>query len=235
MTKRSAAAAAESVKEFVVTPVEAIDMEKFSVKQRGRDKEIPFFYASYDHHQLVLNLTTDKWFGIAFGIDTVQEKLDEKTVSLNVSVQVDADVAAAIQKLENVAKEQVVTAIPNVEWKDSVRQPGLFDPIFKAKLVVKAQNDAHLSTCTVREFGQPPVRGITGEAALTPLLKANRGFVNAKVKLGVALYKIWTMKDKNGQMLAGMTWRITNLMADLPESVVMQYPDIFANEEFPAY
>ena len=72
------------------------------------------------------------------------------------------------------------------------------------------------------------------DAALTPLLRANRGFVDANVKLGVALFKVWTMKDKQtGEIIAGATWRITNLMADLAENVKMAYPDIFADEDFP--
>ena len=234
MTKRSADAAAESVKEFVVTPVEEIDMVKFSVKQRGRDGDAPFFYASYDHRQLVLNLTNKKWFRIAFSIDSAGEKLDDKTQSMNVAVAVDRDVAATIQRVETAIKEHILTVSPKAQWKDSVRAMDHYDPLFRMKLVVKAANEAHLSVCTVREFGKVPVRGIVGDAALTPLLRANRGFVDANVKLGVALFKVWTMKDKQtGEIIAGATWRITNLMADLAENVKMAYPDIFADEDFP--
>jgi hypothetical protein len=233
MTKRSAAAAGETVKEFVVTPVEEISMDKFSVKQRGRDGDAPFFYASYDHRQLVLNLTNNKWFRIAYSIDSVGEKLDEKTQSLNVTVAVDTGVAAAIQKVESAIKEHVLAVIPKVQWKDSIRPMEHYDPLFRTKLVVKAANEAQLSVCTIREFGKAPMRGIVGDA-LTPLLKTNRGFVEANVKLGVALFKVWTMKDKQtGEILAGATWRITNLMADLAENVKMTYPDIFADEDFP--
>ena len=234
MTKRVAAAAGETVKEFVVTPVEEVDMEKFSVKQRGRDGEAPCFYASYDHRQLVLNLTTKKWFRVAFPIDSAGEKLDDKTQSLNVAVVVDRDVASTIQTVEATIKERLLSVCPKAQWKDSIRSMDHFDPIFRMKLVVKAANEAHLSVCTVREFGKAPVRGIVSEAALTPLLRANRGFVDANVKLGVALFKVWTMKDKQtGEIIGGATWRITNMMADLAENVKMAYPDIFAEEDFP--
>ena len=68
---------------------------------------------------------------------------------------------------------------------------------------------------------------------MKPLLKAHRGFRDAKAKLAVALHNIWLMKDKDGKKTAGVTWRVTNLMADLPEATVYTYEDVFANEEFP--
>ncbi len=234
MAKRSADVAAEKVKEAVVIPVEEVDLAKFSVKQRGKDNDKPFFYASYDHQQMVLNLTTEKWFRIAFAIERDPERPDQKMHSFNVSVEVDAEVANAIQKIEDVAKEIVLAAIPKAKWMDSVRQSGSYDPVFRAKLVVKAQNEAHLSACTVREFGKAPVRGIVGDQVLVPLLQANKGFADAKVKLGVALASVYTMNGKFDECIAGVTWRITNLMADLAENTSRTYPDIFANEEFPA-
>ena len=234
MGKRSAADAAEAVnvKQIVTRSIDEIDMEKFSVKQRGKKDEFPFFYASYDHSQLVVNLTAKKWLRIPFAIENNYTQ-DGKTQSLPVSVEVDVDIAKVIQDLETAVKDQVLAVVPDFKWKDSVTQSGPYDPIFKAKLMLKAENEKHLSLCTVRPFGQPAVRGIVGEEALKPLLKAHRGFRDAKAKLAVALHNIWLMKDKDGKKTAGVTWRVTNLMADLPEATVYTYEDVFANEEFP--
>ena len=229
MAKRSAAEASEKVREAVVTNMNELDMEKFSVKQRGKEGDLPFFYASYDHRQLVLKLQSDKWFRLPFPIDAY----DEASKALYVSVEVDTDVATVTQKVEDVIKAQVMTALPKAEWKDSVRQNGAYDPVFKTKLFIKALTETQLSNCTVREFGKAPMRNLTGEA-LMPLLKANRGFQNAKVKLGVALAKVYIMHGKRGEIIAGVTWRITNMMADLEENVATTYTDIFADEEFPA-
>jgi hypothetical protein len=235
MSKRSASDASEAVnvKEIVTRSIDEIDMDKFSVKQRGKKDDIPFFYASYDHSQLVLNLTPKKWMRIAFAIETAYAVLDGKTQTLPVSVEVDADIAKVIQDLEAVVKTQVLAAVPKIQWNDSVRQTGQYEPVFKAKLMLKAENEKHLSLCTVRPFGKPAVRGIVGDDALKPLLKAHRGFRDAKVKLAVALHKVWFMTDKDGKQMAGVTWRITNLMADLPELTTYSYEDVFANEEFP--
>jgi hypothetical protein len=229
MAKRSAAEASEKVREAVVTNMDELDMEKFSVKQRGKEGDLPFFYTSYDHRQLVLKLPSDKWFRVPFPIDAY----DEVSKALFVSVEVDTEVAAVIQKVEDVIKAQVLTLVPKAEWKDSVRQNGAYDPVFKTKLVIKALRETQLSNCTVREFGKAPVRNISGEA-LMPLLKANRGFQNAKVKLGVALAKVYVMHGKYGEVIAGANWRITNMMADLEENVATTYADIFADDEFPA-
>jgi len=237
MSKRSAADAAEpvNVKEIAVRLIDEIDLAKFSVKQRGKQDDFPFFYASYDHSQLVVNLTAKKeqWLRIPFAIVNQYAQLEGKTQTLPVSVEVDADIAKVIQDLETVVKDQVLAVVPDFKWKDSVTQSGPYDPIFKAKLMLKAENEKHLSLCTVRPFGQPAVRGIVGEEALKPLLKAHRGFRDAKAKLAVALHNIWLMKDKDGKKTAGVTWRVTNLMADLPEATVYTYEDVFANEEFP--
>ena len=146
MGKRSAADAAEAVnvKQIVTRSIDEIDMEKFSVKQRGKKDEFPFFYASYDHSQLVVNLTAKKWLRIPFAIENNYTQ-DGKTQSLPISVEVDADIAKVIQDLETVVKDQVLAVVPDFKWKDSVTQSGPYDPIFKAKLMLKAENEKHLS------------------------------------------------------------------------------------------
>lgn len=239
MAKRSAADAAEAVnvKQIVTRAIDEIDMAKFSVKQRGKKDEFPFFYASYDHSQLVVNLTATKWLRIPFAIENLfaiaEGRTGGKTETLNISVEVDADIAKVIQDLETVAKNQVLAVAPDFKWKDSVTQSGPYEPVFKAKLFLKAENDKHLSLCTVRPFGQPAIRGVAGDEAVKPLLKAHRGFRDAKAKLAVAFHNIWLMKDKDGKKTAGVTWRVTNLMADLPEATVYTYEDVFADEAFP--
>lgn len=239
MGKRSAADAAEAVnvKQIVTRAIDEIDMEKFSVKQRGKQDEFPFFYASYDHSQLVVNLTATKWLRLPYAIENrfaiAEGRTGGKTETLNISVEVDADIAKVIHDLETVAKNEVHAVAPDFTWKFSVTQLAPYEPIFKGKLFLRAENDKHLSLCTVRPFGQPAIRGVVGEEAVKPLLKAHRGFRDAKAKLAVALHKIWLMKDKDGNKTAGATWRVTNLMADLPEATVYAYEDVFANEEFP--
>ena len=235
MSKRSAAEASEAVtvKEIVTRSIDEIDIANFSVKQRGKKDDVPFFYASYDHSQLVVNLTPKKWLRLPFAIENAYAQVDGKTQSLPVSVEVDSDIYTVIQDLEAVAKAQVLAVLPGINWNDSVHIKGQYEPYFKAKLILKAENEKHLSLCTVRPFGKQAVRGVVGEEALKPLLKEHRGFREAKVKLAVAFHNIWIMKDKDGKQMAGVTWRVTNLMADLPEQTVYAYQDVFANEEFP--
>jgi len=237
MSKRSAADAAEpvNVKEIAVRLIDEIDLAKFSVKQRGKQDDFPFFYASYDHSQLVVNLTAKKeqWLRIPFAIVNQYAQLEGKTQTLPVSVEVDADTAKVLLDLDAVAKAQVLAAVPGATWVDAVRQSGQYEPVFKPKLVLKSDNQKHLSLCAVRPFGKPAIRGVVGEEALKPLLKAHRGFREAKVKMAVALNKIWIMQDKLGKVTAGVSWRVTNMMADLPEETVYEFQDVFADELFP--
>ena len=237
MSKRSAADAAESVnvKEIEVRLIDEIDVAKFSVKQRGKQDNFPFFYASYDHSQLVVNLTAkkEKWLRIPFAIENQYAQLDGKTQTLPVSVEVDADISKVLLALDAVAKAQVLAELPGATWVETVRQSGEYKPVFKPKLMLKCDNEKHLSLCAVRPFGKPAIRGVVGEEALKPLLKAHRGFREAKVKLAVALNKIWIMRDDKGFLKAGVSWRVTNMMADLPEETVYEFKDVFADELFP--
>ena len=234
MAKRSAAAATEatSVKEMAVHSYADIDVEKFSVKQRGRKGDDPFFYASYDHSQLVVNLTPKNWMRIPFAIDTLREQEEGKMQAIVLSVEISDEVSKVIQARESVAKEQVAAVVPGVAWHSSVHiSDNKYADRFKAKIVIKSDNEKHLSVCTARPFGKQPVKGV-GEELLIPLLKENRGFRDAKVKLAVALHRVWTMKDKFGKQMAGVTWRVTHFMADLPEQTSFCYQDVFADEAF---
>ena len=237
MSERSAADAAESVnvKEIEVRLIDEIDVAKFSVKQRGKQDNFPFFYASYDHSQLVINLTAkkEKWLRIPYAIENQYAQLDGKTQTLPVSVEVDADIAKVLLAMEAVAKAQVLAAVPGATWNDAVRQSGEYEPVFKPKLMLKCDNHKHLSLCAVKPFGKPAIRGVVGEEALKPLLKDYRGFREAKVKLAVALNNIWIMRNDKGFLTAGMSWRVTNMMADLPEATVYEFKDVFADELFP--
>ena len=235
MAKRSAATANEPVitKEFVVRTYSEIDTTLFSVKQRGSLKNgDPFFQASYDHSHLVINLTPENWLHLPFSIDTkdryaMDGKGDLHTFTTN--VEVTPDIAKVITDIEAIVEEQVKATIPGVEWHNSVRKSGEHGERFAAKLVSKADDDKHNTLCTVRLFGKQPVKG-AGPDFLTPLLEANRGFRNAKVKVAVAFHKVWVMTDKYGKKSAGVNWRITNFVADVPEQVQFVYQDIFANE-----
>ena len=239
MAKRSATSCEESVKlkEFVVRPYTEVDLAQFSVKQRGTQKNgDPFFTASYDHSQLVINLTPKSWLRIPFAIeDKFSKEASGEFETLSVNVEVDDDLAKVISGIECVAKRFVESVKPGMLWRESVKSSPEHGQRFASKLVLKAGNNKHLTMCTVRPFGREVVKG-AGSDFITPLLEASRGFRNAKVKMAVALHSVWIMKtttkDNELQQTAGINWRITNIMADVPEQVEFVYQDIFANEVF---
>ena len=243
MTKRSAEAAAETVKEFVVHSFDTIDINKLSVKQRGAQKnEKPYFNVSYDHHRLLINLAPKKkWQYIPFAIEGSKyaKKEEGNTETVRVQVTLDNDVTKVIKLISDAVKAEVVAKFPDVKWFDSMKQLDSGE-LFTAKLVLKAPDEKNLTLCTVRPFKQDVIKA-AGKDVVGPLLEANRGFAKSKVKLVVTLHGVWFMKEsetesgpkgKTDTMMAGITWRISNLVADLPEQVKYVYQDVFGNVNF---
>lgn len=243
MTKRSATAASETVKEFVVHSFDEIDVSKLSVKQRGTQKnEKPYFNVSYDHHKLLINLAPKKkWQHIPFAIEGSKYAKQEEgnTETVRVQVTLDSDVTKVIKLISDTVKAEVASKFPDVKWCDSVKSNESGD-LFAAKLVLKAPDEKNLTLCTVRPFKQEVVKA-AGKDAVGPLLEANRGFAKSKVKLVVTLHGVWFMKEsetdsgpkgKTDTSMAGLTWRISNLVADLPEQVKYVYQDVFGDVNF---
>ena len=244
MTKRSAAAASEIVKEFPVHAVDELDISKFVVKQRGEPKNgKPFFTTSYDGQRLSINLAPKKkWLYLPYAIENSTYAAKEeggKTETLRVQVVLDDEASNVLIQIGQAVKEQVLKQAPDVKWFDAVKFTDQGN-IFTGKLVLKASNEKDLTLCTVRPFKQEVVKA-TGKEILGPLLEANRGFAKSKVKVSISLHAVWFMKwseskdwvpgPKDG-LNAGLTWRITNLMADVPEQTKYVHQDVFADVEF---
>ena len=198
MTKRSAAAASETVKEFVVRTFDELDMTNFAVTQRGQSKDDRHvFSTSYDHQKLVMNLTPGKpWLKLAWPIQTstYAQKEEGNTETLRVQVEVGEAMAKVILELEEAVKLKVEAAIPDVKWLSSVKTLEGRD-VFTAKLVWKAPNEKHLTHCIVRPFQKEVVK-VVGKELLEPLLVAQKSFARSKLKMVVALHSVWTMEDK---------------------------------------
>jgi hypothetical protein len=113
--------------------------------------------------------------------------------------------------------------------------------LFTAKLVLKSKEEKNLTLCTVRPYKQDVVK-VAGKDLLGPLLEANRGLAKSKVKVSVSLHAVWFMKSSemkkdwvkspNDPLLAGLTWRITQLVADVPEQTRYVYQDVFKDVVF---
>ena len=254
MTKRSAAASAETVKEFVVRTFEELDIANFAVTQRVKqkkdDKTPEFFHASYDHQKLVINLTPGKsWFKLPWAIqaqmyfdqqeaetpkvqNATAKVLKEKEETLKVQVEIGEAVSKVLKALEDVVQTKVQAAIPDVKWISSVKTLDGGD-LFTAKLVLTAPDERRLTHCTVRPFKKDVVK-VAGKELLEPLLQAHRGFAKSKLKMVVTLHNVWLMEDKQmpGKRIAGVSWRVTNLVADLPEQVEYVFQDVFKDVVF---
>ena len=103
--------------------------------------------------------------------------------------------------------------------------------MFSAKLVLGAKDQKQLTQCKVRPFKKEVVMA-AGKEQVQPLLDANSGLARSKVKLVVSLHSVWFMQDKPFKKSAGLVWRITNLMADVPEQTRYVFPDVFGDVSF---
>ena len=258
MTKRSAAAASEAVKEFTTRTFDELDMSKFEVKQRGKPDETSEFSTSYDHQKLVVNLTPGKsWLKLPWAMqaqmyfepdESEKDKPSRAKASkkepdecLKAQVEIGEDVSQVLKALEAAVHEKVKVAVPNVSWISSVKTLEGGDNLFTAKLVLKCDDQKRLTTCIVRPFKQEAVK-VAGKDLLKPLLDAHKSFARSKVKLVVTPHYVYVMKDKpkfgegsessSKKWIAGISWRITNLVADLPEQQEYVFQDVFKDVVF---
>ena len=243
MSKRSADSAAETVKEFAVHSIDEIDMAQFSVKQRGQQKNgKPFFNASYANSKLLVNLTPKKkWLHLPFSIESSRyaKKEEGNTETVRVQVSLDDEVAKVLRTIGDHVRDQVAAQVPDLKWCDSVKclEHG---EMFTSKLVLKAPEEKNLTVCTVRPFKKEVVTA-KGKEALGQLLEENRGFAKSKVKIVVSLHGIWFMKESEmdswvkgskDATMAGITWRVLNMVADVPEQTRYVYQDVFKDVVF---
>ena len=258
MTKRSAAAASEAVKEFTTRTFDELDMSKFEVKQRGKPDETSEFSTSYDHQKLVVNLTPGKsWLKLPWAMqaqmyfepdESEKDKPSRAKASkkepdecLKAQVEIGEDVSQVLKDLEAAVHEKVKVAVPNVSWLSSVKTLEGGDNLFTTKLVLKCDDQKRLTNCIVRPFKQEAVK-VAGKDLLKPLLDAHKSFARSKVKLVVTPHYVYVMKDKpkfgegsessSKKWIAGISWRITNLVADLPEQQEYVFQDVFKDVVF---
>ena len=243
MSKRSAESSAETVKEFAVQSIDEIDIAQLLVKPRGLQKSGKMaFSASYANSKLLVNLTPKKkWLLLPFSIESSRfaKKEEGNTETVRVQVSLDDEVAKVLRKIGDHVRDQVAAHVPDLKWCDSVKCTE-HGELFTGKVVLKAPDDKNLTACTVRPFKKEVIKAM-GKEALGPLLEANRGFAKSKVKLVVALHAIWFMKESEtdnwvkgskDSTMAGITWRVTNLVADVPEQTRYVFQDVFEDVVF---
>ena len=230
MAKRTASQASEAVvKEFPVTPLEDFDPQLFEVKVRGKKKDGTTVVAtSYNSQRFTVNLTTGKqWLHVKYQIQASSYDFMKDAASqletMKVTLAVEDNVASVIRGIEDEVKKAVLEQHKDCKWHSSVQ-----DDLFTAKLVLTAKDPKHLTQCRVRPF-QKDVVVAAGKEQVQPLLDSYSGLVRSKVKVVVSLHSVWIMKEGGGSVKAGLTWRIVNLLADVPEQTRYVFPDVFAN------
>jgi hypothetical protein len=149
-----------------------------------------------------------------------------------VQVEIGQPVSKVLKALEDMVQTKVQAAIPDVKWIPSVKALEGGD-LFTAKLVLHSPDEKRLTHCIVRPFKKDVVK-VAGKELLEPLLRAHRGFAKSKLKMVVALHNVWVMDDSErpGKLIAGVSWRVTNLVADLPDQVEYVFQDVFKDVVF---
>jgi hypothetical protein len=224
MAKRTASEASEAtVVEFPVTALEEYDSQLFEVKVRGKKKDGTVAIApAYNGKRLTLNLK--KWTEVKYRIrpyDYTVESVAEFQ-ALKVTLVADNDICSTINSVEEAVKKVVLEQHANCKWHSSLQED-----LFSAKLVVEAKDPTQLTQCRVRPF-QKDVVVAAGKAQVEPLLNEYSEWARSRAKVAVTLHNVWIMRDGAG-FKAGATWRIVNIMVDLPEKIRHVFPDVFAN------
>jgi hypothetical protein len=224
MAKRTATEASEAtVREFPITALEDFDPKLFEVKVRGKKKDGTVAIApAYNDKRLTLNLK--KWAEVKYRVrpyDAAIESVAEFQ-ALKVTLVVDNDICLEIGCVEEQVKKVVLEQHANCKWHSSLQED-----LFSAKLMLEAPDSLRLTQCRVRPF-QKDVVLAAGKAQVEPLLNENSEWARSRAKVAVTLHNVWIMKDGAG-FKAGTTWRIVNIMVDLPEKIRHVFPDVFAN------
>ena len=227
MAKRTASQASEPVvKEAPVISVEDFDIGLFAAKARGLKKDGERVFAtSYNHQKFRVNLTPGKkWLQVKYRIQA--SDYDKNDNKIKVKLVINEEVASLISSVEEEVKKVVLAEEKNAVWHSALK-----DDTFAANLVMVSKSADYLTQCKVRPY-QKDVVVVSGKEQLEPLLKENSCFMGAKAKVMVSLESVWVMKndkDAKDAPTAGMTWKINNLMVDLPEQIRYVVPDVFAD------
>ena len=239
MAKRTASQASEGVvKEFPITEIADFDLDLFQVKERGLNKEgLPTFVTSYNQQRLTLNLTSGKkWLQVKWRIQASMYDKEDPS-KLKVSLAVDEEAAATIQKIEDAVKAAVLpklkaTLSPKNDASDHYWHSSLKEGVFTPKVVLDAKNASSLTHFKVRPFHKDVI-DVAGKDQLQPLLNENAGFMGAKARAVVSLDSVWVLHADGAKGVhpatAGIFWKVNRFMVDLPEQVRWVVPDVFAN------
>ena len=222
MTRRTATEAFEAtLVEFPITTLQDFDPQLFEVKVRGKKKDgTVTVVPAYNDKRLTLNLK--RWTEVKYRVRPYDYESVAEFQALKVTLVVDNDICLAIGRVEEQVKKVVLEQHANCKWHNSLQED-----LFSAKLMLEAKDCIHLTHCRVRPF-QKDVILAAGKAEVEPLLNENSDWVHSKAKVAVTLHNVWVMKDGAG-FKAGATWRIVNMMVDLPEKIRHVVPDVFAN------
>ena len=232
MAKRTASQASEAiVKEFVVTPIDAFDINLFAVKERGVKKDgTPVFVTSYNQQRLTLNLAPGKkqWLQVKYKIQASMYDKEDAT-NLKVTLAVDEAVAETITRIEDVIKKVVTEKLKKTFGEDDHRwHTAVKENLFTSKAALDAKKEGSLTQFKVRPFKKDVVNA-AGKEQLQPLLDQRSGFLGAKAKATVSPYSVWILKKGGEPATAGILWKIHNATVDLPEQVRWVAPDVFAD------
>lgn len=231
-------------KECPVTAIQDVDTSLLTVKQTGlNEKGMPVFSAKYDKHRLILNLTK-KWLQVKWRIEPSMYD-DQDAKNLKVTLVVDDETAATLQKIEDAVKPYALQKVEDHmtkttppssmfkgndlrKWHTSINQN-----LFTAKVSVVSKTPSYLTQFKVRPF-QKDVVAVAGKEQLQPLLDEHWGFMRAKAKVVVSLDSIYALPGQPYQSTVGIFWKIQQIMVDLPEqpereNIRWVIPDVFVD------
>jgi hypothetical protein len=235
MAKRTASEAAE-VKEYTITPVDEFDISKLEVVVRPEKKDgSKTVLCLYNKEKLVLMMTPGKtWSSMVYRVSTPFGGTDPAAAyeAYSTSIAVDDRIVSVLKQIDakviEACKDQVDPDCSKF-WQHSAKPheaPNMFCP----KLVLRAANEDQLTACKVRSIGEKGLVDARGKEQIEALLAANSWLTGAKVKYAVSLHNVWVQKDA-----LGITWRLTNLVADCKEVQPPARPvigDCFADVTF---
>jgi hypothetical protein len=234
MAKRTAseAAAVTRTQEYVTTPLDEFDISKLDVSVRTKKDGSKTVICTYDLQKLTLMMTPGKaWAVMPFRVMEPYAGCDPTSEyeAYSASVAVDGHADSLLQQIDKKIIEACKDLAKDLNWHSSVKDD-LYRRFLSSMLIVRAANADHLTRCKVRPIGQKGLVDACGKEQLDGLLAANSRFVGAKVKYAVSLHNVWFQKDAYG-----ITWRLTNLVADCKDvepPLRMVIGDCFADVTF---
>jgi hypothetical protein len=165
-------------KECPVTAIQDVDISLLTVKQSGLNKKgMPVFKVKYDKHRFILNLTPGKqWLQVKWRIEPSMYD-DQDVKNLKVTLVVDDEVAATLQKIEEQIKPYALqkvkehmkkTTPPSSRFKDDALRKwhtSIDQNLFAAKISFVSEDPTSLTRFKVRPF-QKAVVAVAGKGQL---------------------------------------------------------------------